>query len=84
MVIVLVDGMREGFFKCGIFFCKKCQGNKEKIKKYYFYSIRLLMKKTDKYLNNIKVADNAIKKNIFKFKNNFNITFYNFLFEKFK
>ena len=54
------------------------------MKKYYFYSVRLIIKKLEKYINNIKGAYTAINEVFKNIVYNPNSAYQKFLLEKLK
>ena len=84
MVQLFFESDREGCCKCKICFCKCCLGNKIIMKKYYFYSIRLIINKIEKYIKKIQDANKAIDDVLKNYNNKLNSAFHKFLSEKIK
>ena len=61
-----------------------CGGSQTLEKKLYFYSVRLIMNKTEKYLNKINTANKALDDTIKTFDNETNSKFHKFLIDKVK
>ena len=62
--------------------CNCCFGNQILEKKLYFYSVRLIVGKTEKYLNKISEANKALDETIKTFNNETNSKFHKFLLNK--
>ena len=62
--------------------CNCCFGNQILEKKLYFYSVRLLVEKTEKYLKKIDEANKALDETIKTFDNETNSRFHKFLLNK--
>ena len=84
MVQLFFESDREGCCKCRICICKCCLGNKIIMKKYYFYSIRLIINKIEKYIKKIQDANKAINDVLKNYNNEINSAFLKFLSEKIK
>ena len=84
MVQLFCDSSREGCCKSNICFCKCCQGNKILLKKCYFYSIKMIINKVEKYIKKIQDANEAINKILKSYNNEINSKFHKFLLEKIK
>ena len=84
MVQIFIDGKYEGI--CNNQICRCCccccAGNPLLYRKYFFFSIRLIMEKTKKYINKIKDANKALNNEIKKYNNETNTKFYKFLLQK--
>ena len=75
----------EGCFKWVICFCfNSCQRNNILLKKYYFYSIRMIINKIEKYIKKIQEASEAIDKVLKNYNNEVNSAFHKFLLGKIK
>ena len=74
----------EGCCKCIICFCQCCQGNIILLKKYYFYSIRMIVNKIEKYIKKIQEANKAIDEVLKNYNNEINSAFHKFLLGKIK
>ena len=61
-----------------------CNVNQTLEKKLYFHSARLIINKTEKYLNKINEANKALDKTIKTFDNEANSRFHKFLIDKVK
>ena len=83
MVQIFIDSKYEGccFTKFCCCCCRDCcHGNPDISRKYYFFSIRLIIEKTKKYIKKIKDANEALNKEVKKYNNdilriNLNLTF---------
>ena len=64
--------------------CDCCFGNQILGKKLYFYSVREIIEKTEKYLNKINEANKALNETIKTFDNETNSKFHKFLLNKVK
>ena len=80
MVQIFFDSKREG---CGNFWCcERCKGEIKLIKKYYFYSIRLIINKAEKYLIKIKESSKVLNDALKISQNEANSEFHKFLTDK--
>ena len=78
-----IEGCCCSKFNCNIGgLCNCCTGNQILEKKLYFYSVRLIVNKTEKYLNKIKEANKALEETIKTFNNETNSKFHRFLLDK--
>ena len=81
---VVIDSKIEGTCRSKLGCCcnECCFGNPTLNKKYYFFTVRLIMEKTKKYLGKIQAANDAINNAIKKYNNEVNTKFHNFLLNK--
>ena len=87
IVQIFIDSKYEG--SCFAKFCccccccyDCCHGNPDISRKYYFFSIRLIIEKTKKYIKKIKDANEALNKEVKKYNNDTNSKFHKFLLKK--
>ena len=84
MVQIFIDSKYEGScFSKACCCCRDCcNGNPDISRKYYFFSIRLIVEKTKKYFKKIKEANEALNKEVKKYNNDTNSKFHKFLLKK--